>query len=192
MICYSGGADGADSYFDLIAKKHGIETIHYWHGRKTPLGNHEITKEQLEEGWAKCLEANDKLLHRNGAEKYKNLLARNWFQVKPSESIFAVSRLTGTKNGMVLGGTAWAVAMAVLEPYKKTFVFDMVVNKWFQVTASVEPERSSPYQFDFEELKLVPELPQHFAGIGSRDLTPQGKAAIEFLFLGLDKPAEDD
>lgn len=152
MICYSGGADGADSYFDLIAKKHGIETIHYWHGRKTPLGNHEITKEQLEEGWAKCLEANSKLLHRNGAEKYKNLLARNWFQVKPSESIFAVSRLT----------------------------------------ASVDPERSSPYQFDFEELKLVPELPQHFAGIGSRDLTPQGKAAIEFLFLGLDKPAEDD
>lgn len=172
MICHSGGADGADTYFSQIGSQHGVETIHYYYGRKTPLGNRLITKEQLSEGWKHCLEANQKILHRSGAEKYKHLLARNWFQVKPSDAIFAISRI---ESGMVMGGTAWAVAMAVLVP-KPTYVFCQLANKWFSV--------SFQDGFSFQEMTEPPSLTDNFAGIGSRELTPQGKEAIENLFKG--------
>ena len=174
--CFSGGALGADSYFDLCCQKNDVHITHFYHGKKTPLGNHLITTEELDEGWQQCLRANNEILHRNGVEKYKNLLARNWFQVKSSETVFAVSRI---EAGMVMGGTAWAVAMAVLNN-KPTYVFDMNQNIW--LLFSSEPNHRGSKDFTFVGAN-PPKLTSTFAGIGSRDLTDEGKNAIENLFI---------
>lgn len=181
MICYSGGADGADSYFDEIGKKYNVETIHFYYGRKTPMGNKEISKEELKEGWQKCLTANECFLHRYGAEKYKNLLARNWFQVKYSDAIFAIGYLLGdteSTNGkvQVSGGTAWATAMSLLDG-KTTYIFDQNTNQWFQLFSTGNHDYISCIQLGF-----IPKLTEKFAGIGSRQLTENGKKAIEQLF----------
>ena len=56
---HSGGAVGADSTWDTIGREFGVtDHRHYYHGNKRPLGNTEITNEQLEEGWQHVLQAN--------------------------------------------------------------------------------------------------------------------------------------
>ena len=95
-----------------------------------------------------------------------NLLRRNWFQVKDSDQVIAVSRIAG---GQVKGGTAWASQMGI-DQGKEVHVFDMRTNKWhrWDGTAYV---KSDP-----------PALSDKFAGIGSRDITARGKEEIRKLF----------
>jgi len=47
---HSGGAHGADTKWDEIGKTYEFNNHkHYWYGQKTPIGNIELTKEELEE-----------------------------------------------------------------------------------------------------------------------------------------------
>ena len=165
---HSGGAVGADTAWDIIGKKYGlVNNNHYYAGKKTPNGNVEITKEQLEEGWQKVLEANKTL--KRSPEKYKNLLSRNWMQVKNAEAVYAIATLKSTKE--VNGGTGWAVQMAI-DSKKLVYVFDQAKNQWFT--------------YDFDKSKfietVVPTLTKNFAGIGTRELNKLGNNAIKEVY----------
>jgi hypothetical protein len=169
FINYSGGALGSDSEFDAIGKSKGFKNhIHYYHGNKTPLGNREITNEELQEGWEHILVANLTLLRRPDA--YKDLLARNWFQVKNSEAIFAVGELTRFDT-QVDGGTGWAVQMAI-DAIKTVYVFDQHICSWFK------------YDYEDIEFKICepPILTKNYAGIGTRKINELGKKAIARLY----------
>lgn len=101
----------------------------------------------------------------------KNLLARDWFQVKNSDTIFAI----GTINieNIVAGGTGYAVSMGVDEK-KPIFLFEQNHNQWYYF--DYESDR-------FELYEDVPKLTKNFAGIGTRDINENGIKAIVKLFF---------
>jgi len=172
IIVHSGGASGADSAFQNEAEKSGyIVKAHSFKGHS--FGNKarvEHTPAELKEADRHLNIANKTLGRRFPTSKdfVNNLLRRNYFQVKDSEQIIAVSRIS---NGQVDGGTAWATQMGI-DMEKPVYVFDMKTNKWNRW------EDSSGTYVNSE----APVIKGSFAGIGSRDLTPTGKNEIQKLF----------
>jgi hypothetical protein len=150
---HAGGAPGSDSEWEFIGREYGVVNYnHYYYGEKTPRGNVELTKEQSDEGWKHVLEANKTL--KRQPEKYRNLLSRNWFQVKNAEAIYAVGQLT-LDTGIVEGGTGWAVQMA-LDNGKIVHIYDRTTNHWYVMDEDSISEEDTPT------------LTKNFAGIGTR------------------------
>lgn len=164
-VNHSGGAVGSDSYWGAIGEKYGVVSEHYYYGNKTPNGNHQITQEQFEEGKEHVLKANETLHRRPDA--YMNLLSRNYAQVKNSDAIFAVGHL---KNGIVDGGTGWAVQMAI-DDNKPVYVYDQVRKQWF-----------SNINGQWQVFSGIPKLTKNFAGICTRELNQDGKDAIKQVY----------
>lgn len=157
---YSGGANGSDTMWELISQTYGLTNVfHFYYGNKTPRGNKELTQEEFNEGVRYVKRAN-KTLQRYNIERYMNLLARNWFQVKCSDEVFAIVEKLGK------GGTWWAVQMAIDEN-KVVHVFDQSKNIW---------------RIHISEDKWIqeetPVLSKKFAGIGTRNINPNGLKAI--------------
>ena len=172
---HSGGAVGSDYYFEEIGLKYGvINHIHYWYKFKNPHSKweHQITKEQYEEGIIHIKKANETLKRRN-IDRYMHLLSRNWFQVKNSESTFAIG--TFQTRTTVKGGTGYAVQMS-LDNKKKVYFFDQEQVKWFYFDYDL-----NKFIHIQEEDKIV--LTKNFAGIGTRELNSYGKKAIEQLYI---------
>jgi hypothetical protein len=184
--CHSGGAEGADSFFEQISKEYGVKTNAYsyktdYHKSENKV---EISNEDYKQGVIEIHKAN-KTLKRYGFDRYINLLARNWAQVKYSKQIFAVSTIVkpGEKNGkgkknssnveIVDGGTGWAIQMSI-NHNKEVFVFDQKKELWFRwsyVTNSFIQMKDSPIITEY-----------NFAGIGTREINKVGINAIKELF----------
>ena len=96
-----------------------------------------------------------------------NLLSRNYAQVKNADAIFAVGHL---KNGIVDGGTGWAVQMAI-DDNKPVYVYDQIRKQWFSNTND-----------QWQVFSGVPKLTKNFAGIGTRELNQDGKDAIKQVY----------
>ena len=166
---HSGGAVGADFEWGRQGAKYGVVSRHYWHGKRTPYGNVEITEEEFEEGRQHVLYAN-RVLHRR-PEKYMDLLVRDWCQVKYSDAVYAIGYLQrGHFNrGTVDGGTGWAVQMAIDEE-KPVYLFDQELEQWLTF------ENGEWVECD------IPVLTRDFAGIGSRKITECGIRAISEVY----------
>jgi hypothetical protein len=164
-INHSGGAIGSDTVWGELSGQYGAISEHYWHGKRTENGNHEITEEEFNEGKEHVLEAN-KTLHRQ-PYKYMNLLARNWMQVKNSDEIFGIGQF---KNKVVDGGTGWAVQMAI-DAGKIVNFYDQDKCVWGRYSDG-KWERSD-----------TPVLTKNFAGIGTRKLNDNGWMAIKDVVI---------
>jgi hypothetical protein len=186
ITCHSGGAIGADTLWEEIGQEFGVKTRAYSYKTKshTTPNKVEISDDDYNEGVDEVNRAN-RSLGRFGISKYMNLLARNWAQVKYSRQIFAIGTIVpaGKKNSKgyyskskyetVDGGTGYAVQMAVNNE-KEVYVFDQVLDKWF---------RWSYNSLRFVELKQVPKITdQNFAGIGTREIIPNGIKAIRDVY----------
>jgi hypothetical protein len=114
-----------------------------------------------------------------------NLLARNWAQVKYSKQIFAVGTIIkpGDKNNrgyynkgkydIVDGGTGYAVRMGINNE-REVYVFDQIKEKWFRWSYS---------SLRFVDIGKVPSITeQDFAGIGTREILPNGIKAIRDVY----------
>ena len=173
-ICHSGGCEGADMEWENQGKPYGIKTISYSFYNHKQFGENQkiLSVDELKEGFDHVMIAN-KVMKRNPDRQYqyvKNLLARNWFQVKNSEAIFAIGKLESNK--IVSGGTGWAVQMAI-DNDKPVYVFDQNENVW----------KTFDYnEGKFLELFVLPKLTQNFAGIGTREISNIGKAAIKEIY----------
>lgn len=167
-ILHSGGARGSDMQFEIIGREYGLTKFnHYWYGKKNPYSKIEdkISDEDYLEGVQKIYEVNE-ILKRKNIDKYMNLLARNWCQVKYSESTYAISTIT---NNKVDGGTGYAVHMSILENHE-TYVFDQNKQKWYLW-----------YNNKFE-VCVTPKLTKNFAGIGTREINDFGINAIMNIY----------
>jgi hypothetical protein len=164
-VNHSGGAIGSDTVWGELSGQYGVVSEHYWYGKRTENGNHEITEEEFEEGKEHVLEAN-KTLHRQ-PYKYMNLLARNYSQVKNADEIFAIGRF---KNKVVDGGTGWAVQMAI-DDGKIVNFYDQDKCVWGRYSDG-KWERSD-----------TPVLTKNFAGIGTRKLNDNGWMAIKDVVI---------
>lgn len=170
FICHSGGCEGADMFWENIGNEYGVTTIAYsfYNHRQYSKNQKILTVNELNEGFANVMIAN-KVLNRQPDKQYqyiKNLLSRNWYQIKNSESIYAIGKMQS--DIIVSGGTGWAVQMGI-DNNKEVFVFDQDNNYWnlFNYTAN-----------KFFRCYDIPILTKNFAGIGTRELNKNGKKAI--------------
>jgi hypothetical protein len=186
IVCHSGGAYGSDSFWEEEGANYGVKTRAYSYKTKTHKSPNriEISDSDYDEGVKEITKAN-KTLNRFGIHKYMNLLARNWAQVKYSDEIFAIGTIvkSGSKNekgyynkskfDVVDGGTGYAVGMAI-NNNKPVYVFDQIQDKWF---------RWSYTSLKFVEMKKeVSITSQNFAGIGTREIKPNGIQAIKDVY----------
>ena len=186
LVCHSGGAIGSDTYFETIGDNYGVKTKAYSYKTKyhTTENKVEISDEDYEEGVKEITKAN-RFLSRYGIHKFMNLLARNWSQVKYSDEVFAIGTIVepGKKGSkgfynksdfqVVDGGTGYAVQMAINNG-KFVYVFDQDKDKWFRwsYTSLKFIEVTKPLKISYE----------NFAGIGTREIKPNGIKAIEDLY----------
>jgi len=125
------------------------------------------------------------VLGRFGINKYMNLLARNWSQVKYSTQIFAIGYIvepgkkspkgyySKSKYQTVDGGTGYAVQMGV-NNNKDIYVFDQNIKSWFRWSYST---------LTFIKLEKTPKITsENFAGIGTREITTEGIEAIKDVY----------
>lgn len=176
--CHSGGCPGSDMFWETEGMKYNVITIAYsFYGHNQKGNNRKILeREQLDEGFEHVKIAS-KGIGRTPNVRWpyvKNLICRNWFQVKNSESVFAISReFLGTEKKIVAGGTGWAVQMAI-DNNKPTFVFDQPTKLWNEYDYTTN-------RFEIFAPDYVPTLTKNFAGIGTRELNDDGKKAIELV-----------
>ena len=186
IVCHSGGAVGSDTYFETIGDNYGVKTKAYSYKTKyhTTENKVEISDTDYEEGVKEITKAN-RVLSRYGIHKFMNLLARNWSQVKYSDEVFAIGTIVepGKKGSkefynksdfqVVDGGTGYAVQMAINNG-KFVYVFDQDKDKWFRwsYTSLKFIEVTKPLKISYE----------NFAGIGTREIKPNGIKAIEEIY----------
>lgn len=182
--CHTGGAIGSDIFFEVVSLKYNISVKAYSFKEHNTKSNNRIilTVPELFEGWDKAQIA-AKSLKRNTynlSPYVKKLLSRNWFQVKNSESIFAIGNIldvkeqgqrikNNTSKQIVDGGTGYAVEMAI-QHNKPVYIFNQKDNKWYKWKLDIFAETSTP------------NLTKDFAGIGTRNLNKYGKFAIIDIF----------
>lgn len=171
---FSGGACGSDMYWQNLGAKYGVRVKAFSfaaHGKRNT-ARIVLNDEQLKQADEFLHKANKTLKRHFPTSKsfVNNLLRRNWYQVKDTNSVFAVGRLSASRR-TVEGGTGWAVQMAV-DSKKPVYVFDTASNSW--------------QRYDKQEKKFMsckaPRLTYNFTGIGTRTLPDNGKAAIEQIF----------
>lgn len=166
---FSGGAKGSDITWSLIGQEFGLtEFNHYWYKKKNPFSKieDEISEEDYQEGVEMVHNAN-KILKRKNIDKYMHLLARNWCQVKYSDSVYAISIRKNNKE--FFGGTMWAIQMAILIN-KSVYVFDQEKEQWYF------------WNNDKFEVCVTPRLSLNFAGIGTREINEAGIKAIRNVY----------
>jgi hypothetical protein len=178
--CHSGGCPGADMAWETEGYKYGVHTISYsFHNHQQQGKNQKIlTRDELEEGYFYARLA-DKTLKQNFDHiQYpyvRNLISRNWFQIKNSDEVFAIAK-TMTKT-TIEGGTGWAIQMAI-DNRKTIWVYDQVNKHWWTHVYKADPNVFFGDVFVPME-NYVPSISKkNFAGIGTRDLTDDGMNAI--------------
>lgn len=185
-ICFSGGAIGADTAWCDAAIIAGHQVINYsFQKHKTDAPSHTLYR--LSE--AELAEADEHLKVANKTLKrylpfHKpwiiNLLRRNYYQIRDTHSVYAVSKID--KKGLVEGGSAWAVYMFVDKlKYEGKQLDDCPIYVYSQVTRTwMQLEEDGWFALD----KQPPTPHGLWTGIGTRDLTDDGALAIKSIFGG--------
>lgn len=171
--CYSGGAEGADQLWGSLAEKNGHVVVHFsFKGHQKKISNRvELTYEQLIEADEHLIQVN-KFLKRTfpTSNNFVNaLLRRNYWQVRDTDAVYAIGYLDS--NGVVAGGTAWAVYMAINLGVQEIYFFDQAKSQWNFWNVFFE-------EFQQIDRQFVPVPQGKWTGIGSRKLTDDGIEAI--------------
>jgi hypothetical protein len=182
--CYSGGCVGADAIFGEYATKEGHEVKHFSflnhkYAKGVPNNQIVVLDEFMLHQANSPLTNAAKVLKRNFPTRshYTDcLLRRNYYQIRDSDKIYAVSYLD--ENGLVKGGTGWAVTMGILKDIKEVYLFLQDENKWVILNSYI-PKDNKMYWDDCNP----PKPSGSYAGIGSHDITTNGKEAIKNLYL---------
>lgn len=175
-ICFSGGARGADLAWGALARELGHRVLHFsfaGHRTKAPAAERVILSAAQLAAADTPLRAAARTLDRPFRPRTayaRHLLERDWFEVKDAERLYAVASLGD--NGQIAGGTAWAVALFLAQQSGAAcdaFLFDQAAKRWLHWRGAWEPIAAPP-------------IPRgRWAGIGARDLSRAGAAAIAAL-----------
>lgn len=175
-VCFSGGAQGADLHWGAFAAKLGHQVIHFGfegHRNNAPPGTYiTLTKEELRQADPFLEVANKTLKRKIPTDQFiKNLLRRNYYQILHSNALYAVSEID--RNGLVKGGTAWAVVMFENQMIRAPlYVYDQNRQQWYS---------RDRFNNVWVEIDRPPTPSGAWTGIGTRKLNEFGKLAIDGL-----------
>ena len=181
-VAASGGARGSDAYWSKLLEKHGVPVIHFMpetKANKRVITDYfkrrkkgEITgvdrglsDSELFEAGPAIERANITLKRKIKKDSTYDFLARNWYQFKNANAVYALGPIEFGKkesslNGRtVKGGTGWAVQMAVDANVKHINVFDTAQKEWF---------KWSPIKNRFMKIQEAPSLRRNSAVVGTR------------------------
>jgi hypothetical protein len=171
---HSGGARGAEAEFGACAERWGMQEVNYsFPGhkfRERTRGVVELTDAELRQGDFSLVYVS-KRLGRVLSEipLVRNILQTIWYQINGASQVFVIGTIQ--EDGHVRGGTGWGAELARLWK-KPVFVFDQAKDSWFAWSGSKwEPCQNPPVV-----------TRENFAGIGTQNLTDDGKRAIQELF----------
>tara|TARA_R110002096_G_scaffold27097_1_gene83217 strand:+ start:534 stop:9743 length:9210 start_codon:yes stop_codon:yes gene_type:complete len=183
----SGGAQGADTIFEEAAMEagHEVEAMSFDKHDTKSKNRKKILPSLLQKADKFIKKANETLGRTIPNKNYvRNLLRRNYYQVKDVNQVIAVGHLTPLKNE-VRGGTGWAVQMAIdlgrvenKMADKDIHVFNLAKNEWTKWDGKKFVKAEAP------------SLSNNYAGIGARPyskenlfgITKEGEAAIKALY----------
>ncbi len=182
-ICFSGGADGADTAWGKAAKRagHGLRHMTFaGHKGSRDADAFILDKDELESADETMSAVNERVLHRSfpcHSTFVTNLVRRNYFQVVNTTSVYVVAGIDGNT---VFGGTAWAVeAFKMLNPdSEEVYVFDQDQKQWFQWKG-----------MGWSKIDKPPRPTGWWTGIGSRVLNEAGQEAVDGVFEDADREA---
>lgn len=173
MTLYSGATRGAEEEFGRLAERNGIQEINFsfaGHPNTRTRGLHELTREELMKGDV-SLHYVSRLLNRNYTQKgetFRKVLQTLFHIVNNSREVFVIGEIQ--EDQTVKGGTGWGAEFAKI-CNKTLHTFDQKQNAWLHW---------SDQQWQRVEKPRLSE--PHFAGLGTRFLEDNGRAAIENLF----------
>lgn len=177
--CLSGGAIGSDTEFTNAAINLGKHRVinYSFAGHDTLVPKNTIrilSANELLEG-EETLKVAAKYLQRNWSEysgKPRKLIQRNFWQVKKTDSVYAIADIK--KDGRVSGGTGWAVTMAILLGVPDIYTFSE--GSWYRWYGTKDPKNG-------HWGKSIPPQPLDiYTGIGSRDIGEREVKAIWSLY----------
>ncbi|MBI3993483.1 MAG: hypothetical protein HY342_09430 [Candidatus Lambdaproteobacteria bacterium] len=178
LVLFSGATKGAEAEFGRLAEEHGIQEVNFTfegHPNARRRGIHELPPADLLKGDV-SLTYVSRLMSRNYIHKgeiFRKVLQTLFHIINNSQEVFVIGEIMDDMT--VRGGTGWGTEFAKL-CNKRLFVFDQKRKGWHRWDgASSNWER-------MEGAALPTISAHHFAGIGTRHLKPNGKAAIEDLY----------
>ena len=168
---YSGGLKGAETYFGEMAEKYGINEVNFTFAGRTPDRNKnvvELADEELKRGDI-SMDLVSNMMRRNyyEAEKIRKVLQIIFHMVNNGHQIFVVGIILD--DNTVKGGTGWAVELAKL--------FNRPVHVYGQLRKKWHTWKDGAWVEDDPKIEHTT-----FVGSGTRNLTEDGKKAIEDLF----------
>jgi len=170
---FSGGAKGAEAAFGSCAERWGLSEVNYsFEGhtlRERERGVVVLKEADLRRGDFSLVYVS-KRLGRVLSEipLVRNVLQTIWYQINAAREVFVIGQIQD--DGTVRGGTGWGAELARLWK-KPLFVFDQQKRTWFRWSGSA---------WEFASMPVISS--EAFAGIGTQNLTADGKQAIDDLF----------
>jgi archaellum biogenesis ATPase FlaH len=170
----SGGSRGAEAEFGICAERWGMAEVNFsFEGHRVLERNRGVvvlTEAELNQGDFSLVYASKRLNRQlTDIPLVRNVLKTIWHQITNATTVFAVGVIQD--DGTVRGGTGWGVELARLWK-KPLFVFDQERRSWFRWSGRAW-EMSQPPVISTES----------FAGVGTQELTEEGRRAISELFL---------
>lgn len=171
---HSGGARGAEAEFGACAERWGMQEVNYSFAghkfRERARGVVELTEAELRQGDFSLVYVS-KRLGRVLSEipLVRNILQTIWYQINAASQVFVIGAIQ--EDGHVRGGTGWGAELARLWK-KPIWVFDQERKAWFSWNGAKWELCATPPVVTRE----------NFAGIGTQNLTEDGKRAIHELY----------
>jgi len=177
---YSGGHKGAESEFGILAERWGTGEVNFsFEGRQVHRSNgiRVLTPEELKKGDV-SMEIVSRHMGRtySKADKIRKVIQSIFHMVNSGFQVFAVGWIQ--PDDTVKGGTGWGVELAKLFN-RPVSVYDQDRNQWYTWREHQWSEDTPVITSDT------------FAGTGTRNLTADGKNAIEDLYKRSFGPAAD-
>jgi hypothetical protein len=171
---YSGGARGAEAAFGACAERWGLNEVNYsFEGHKLRERNRGVVMlgpADLEKGDFSLVYVSRRLGRvLSEVRLVRSVLQTIWHQVNAASQVFVVGAIQ--EDGTVRGGTGWGAELARLWK-KPLFVFDQQRCTWSRWTGTA-----------WETAVLPVISSESFAGLGTQNLTSEGRTAIHDLFL---------
>jgi hypothetical protein len=168
---YSGGLRGAEETFGACAEKFGVNEINFSFEGHVPSRDKNITvlsDAELKKGDVSMEIVSAKMGRRyTQSDKIRKVFQVIFHMVNKGYQVFAIGWIQDDQT--VKGGTGWGIELAKFFN-RPVSVFDQGTNKWFSWDGKAWVE---------EEPAITHKT---FCGTGTRNLSPEGRKAIEELF----------